>query len=397
MLNQEGKKYIDFLSGCGALNYGHNQQNLKQSLSEYFDNDGLVMGMDLDTEAKLNFFKYLDEIILTPRNLNYKIQLCGPTGTNAVEAALKLARKKTGRNEIIAFTNAFHGCSLGALSATANKSNRTSSASMLVGIQRMPFDGYMGNKIDMFDLMEKMIDDPSGGVNLPAAFILETLQAEGGLNSASIKWMKRLVALADKIGALIIIDEIQTGCGRTGTFFSFEHFGIHPDIIVLSKSLSGLGLPMSVLLMKPDLDIWEPGEHSGTFRGNNYAFVTATAALKVFWENKNLSKNVYAREKQIKKLLQPICNEFDLTFKGRGLLLGIELNTPENAKAIQEICFKKKLIVELCGPYSTVLKLLPPLNIDEDVTHKAIQIIIDAFYEVLYNKRINAVVGTLVR
>src|SRR6478672_5391769 len=270
-----GKRYLDFLAGAGSLNYGHNNPVFKAALVDYIMDDGITHSLDLHTTAKERFLQTMHDVILKPRGLaDYVMQFVGPTGTNAVEAALKIARKVTGRSNVIYFTNGFHGVSMGALAVTGNSYLRAAA---------MPFDGYFGDGVDTIAHLEKVLADPSGGMDTPAAVILETVQGEGGLNVARIDWLKRLEALCNKRGIVLIVDDIQAGVGRTGTFFSFEPAGIKPDVITLSKSLSGYGLPMALVVLKRELDVWRPGEHNGTFRGNNHAFVTATASIEHYW------------------------------------------------------------------------------------------------------------------
>ena len=181
-----------------------------------------------------------------------------------MEAALKLARKVTGRRPIVAFTNAFHGMTLGSLSVSASGRSRQAAGIQLDEIVRLPFEGFAGATTDDLDRYECMINDPSGGIDLPAAFIVEPIQGEGGLNCASPYRLRHLSRMAKRLGSLVIIDDVQAGCGRTGDFFSFEHAGISPDLICLAKSISGIGLPMALLLIKPEHDAWKPGEHNGT-------------------------------------------------------------------------------------------------------------------------------------
>ncbi len=237
----------------------------------------------------------MQEIVLEPRGLDYVIQFTGPTGTNAVEAALKIARKATGRTNVICFTNGFHGVSLGSLAVTGNEYFRRAAGVPLQGATAMPFDGYLGDGIDTLDHLQRMLEDSSSGLELPAAVILEAVQGEGGLNVASAGWLRRLQALCNAHKIVLIVDDIQAGCGRTGSFFSFEPAGLKPDIVTLSKSLSGYGLPLSVVLIKPELDVWKPGEHNGTFRGNNHAFITATATLEHYWRTPDFAESVRAK------------------------------------------------------------------------------------------------------
>lgn len=275
LTDEEGKVYLDFFAGAGTLNYGHNPAPLKAALISYLQDDGIVHSLDMGTVAKRCFLETFDELILKPRRLTYKLQFTGPTGANAVEAAMKLARQCAGRSSIVAFTNAFHGVSLGALAATGNKKFRRAAGQPLANTTFLPFEGYLPG-VDSIAYLRKLLEDPSSGLELPAAVIVETVQGEGGVNVASDDWLRALAALCKSFGILLIVDDIQVGCGRTGTFFSFETAGIEPDIVILSKSLSGYGLPMSLVLLKPAIDIWKPFAHNSTFRGNNPAFITAT-------------------------------------------------------------------------------------------------------------------------
>lgn len=364
MVDADGREYIDFLAGCASLNYGHNDPDMKKALIDHIEQDGLAQGLDLFTTSKRAFLRSFERLILEPRELDYKIQFCGPTGTNAVEAAMKLARKITKRTNIIAFTNGYHGVSMGALAATGNKKNRVGAELGLSGVSRAAFDGYLGDGYDTADILEKMLSDPSGGIDEPAAIILEPVQGEGGLNAATAQWMRKIAAIAKRHGALLILDEIQSGCGRTGTFFAFETLGITPDLVTLSKSISGYGLPMALLLIKPEHDIWRPAEHNGTFRGNNPAFVTAAAALDAYWADGQMEKQTLARGEQVEQTLLAICAEEPTAqFRGRGLVWGMEFEDPARASAVCARAFELGLLLETSGPQSEVVKLLPPLTI----------------------------------
>ncbi|MEQ8164525.1 MAG: diaminobutyrate--2-oxoglutarate transaminase, partial [Alphaproteobacteria bacterium] len=242
---EDGREYIDFLAGCSSLNYGHNDPDMQAALVEYVTSDGITHGLDMFTRAKQELLVAYEDIILKPRGMDYKLMFTGPTGANAVEAAIKLARKVTGRTNVIAFTNGFHGMTLGALAATGNAGKRGGAGIDLNGVHRAPFEGYFGPDVDTAGMLEQMLDDPSGGIDAPAAILVEPVQGEGGLNAASGEWLKKIEAIAKKHGALFILDDIQAGCGRTGTFFSFEEFGLDPDIVTQAKSLSGMGLPFA--------------------------------------------------------------------------------------------------------------------------------------------------------
>src|SRR5690554_6246978 len=259
--DENGKRYLDFFAGAGVLNYGHNPDRLKKALIDYVSADGITHALDMYTTAKRRFIERFQEVILAPRGMDYKLQFPGPTGTNAVESALKLARKVTGRERMVSFTNAFHGMTLGSLAVTGNGFKRAGAGVPLNNTLAVPFEGYLGDETDTLDYLARMLEDDGSGLDTPAAVIVETVQAEGGINVASIEWLRRLREVTREHGVLLIIDDIQVGCGRTGKFFSFEEAGIQPDMITLSKSLSGYGLPFALLLIQPEHDQWAPGEH----------------------------------------------------------------------------------------------------------------------------------------
>jgi diaminobutyrate-2-oxoglutarate transaminase len=369
MFDTQGGRYLDFLSGCATLNYGHNHPVLKQALLDYIDSDGIAHSLDLHTDAKAEFLQEFDDTILKPRGLRYKVMFTGPTGTNAVEAALKLARKATGRQHVIAFTNGFHGMSLGALACTGNAGKRSGAGVPLQHVSHEPFDGYFGPDVDTAELLEQRLNDPSSGLDAPAAILVETVQGEGGLNVASPEWLRAIARIAREQGALLIVDDIQAGCGRTGRFFSFEDAGIKPDIVTLAKSLSGMGLPFALTLFRPDLDIWEPGEHNGTFRGNCHAFVTATAALRHFWRDGEFLEAVEQRAELLGERLERIAalDPERMTVKGRGMMRGIDVGSGEMATAVTNAAFARGIVIETSGAYDEVVKILAPLTIDDTV------------------------------
>jgi len=375
---KSGKRYIDFLSAAGSLNYGHNHPDLKAALMDFISSDHIGNSLDLHTVAKQEFLLALEEIIFKPRGLDYVVQFCGPTGTNAVEAAMKLARKCKGRSNIVAFTNGFHGMTSGALAATANSGHRNGAGLPLQGVSRMPYEGYLGAKTDTLELFEKMLADPSSGLDHPAAVLVETVQGEGGHHAASVSWLRRLEKLCRANDMLLIVDEIQTGCGRTGTFFSFEEAGLKPDIVTLSKSISGLGLPLALVLFNRELDIWEPGEHNGTFRGNNFAFVTATAALKLFWADADFEARIAENSKLLENHLTAIQQTHEdeiVELRGRGMMRGLCFANPDKAARIAAECFHAGLIIERVGPKDEVIKCMAPVTISTDILKEGLDIL----------------------
>ncbi len=383
LTTEDGRDYTDFLAGCSSLNYGHNDPDMKAALVDYITSDGVTHGLDMHTDAKRAFLEAFRDIILKPRGMDYRLQFTGPTGANAVEAALKLARKVTGRTNVIAFTNGFHGVTAGALAATGNGYHRGGNGAPLNGVTRLPFDGYLGPDVDTSEILDKMLSDPSGGIDAPAAILVEPVQGEGGLNAASAAWMRKIERIARDHGALLIVDDIQAGCGRTGTFFSFEAFGIEPDIITMAKSLSGMGLPFAITLLKPGHDIWQPAEHNGTFRGNNHAFVTARVALEKFWQDESFAQSVRQKGDLLQSRLTAIAEPYGWGLRGRGMFRGIDVETGARASAICKHCFENGLIIETSGAHDEVVKILAPLTIPTAQFEAGLNILAEAVQTVM--------------
>ncbi|MCK2144193.1 diaminobutyrate--2-oxoglutarate transaminase [Streptomyces albidoflavus] len=385
LYDEDGHTYLDFFAGAGALNYGHNNPVLKRALIDYIERDGITHGLDMGTTAKRAFLETFQNVLLRPRDLPYKVMFPGPTGTNAVESALKLARKVKGRESIVSFTNAFHGMSLGSLAVTGNAFKRAGAGIPLVHGTPMPFDNYFDGTVQDFLWFERLLEDQGSGLNTPAAVIVETIQGEGGINVARPEWLRALADLCKRRDMLLIVDDIQMGCGRTGPFFSFEEAGITPDIVTLSKSIGGYGMPMSLCLFKPELDIWEPGEHNGTFRGNNPAFVTAAAALDAYWSDGQMEKQTLARGEQVEQALTAVLDEHGgesiVSIRGRGLVWGMEFADKSRAGAVSKRAFELGLLVETSGPESEVVKLLPPLTVSPDELDEGLRILARAVRE----------------
>lgn len=383
----DGKDYLDFLAGCGALNYGHNNDYIKKAVIDYLMEDNVSHAMDMYTEAKAEFIETFKTQILDPRNLSYKIMFCGATGTNAVEAALKLARKNKKRSNIIAFMGAFHGMTLGSLSLTTDQTSRNGAGVSLDNVTFLPYESGFRVKVDSLAYLETILHDDHSGVEKPAAVFVETVQAEGGINVASVEWLKRLEEICHENDILLVVDDIQVGCSRTGTFFSFERAGIHPDMVTLSKSIGGYGFPMSLLLIRDELDIWKPAEHNGTFRGNQVAFVAAKKAIE-FNNNTNLNADVKRKGELVANFMEkeilPLCPKF--SYRGIGLIWGIdfgEMEDKEFAHKVADKCFEKRMIIERAGRGDSVLKLLPTLTITDEELMKGLNIIKESIMEVL--------------
>jgi len=375
----DGRRYIDFFAGAGALNYGHNNPKLKAPLLDYLASDGIVHSLDMATTAKQRFLETFQRAILQPRNLDYKVQFPGPTGANAVESALKLARKVTGRESVISFTNAFHGMTLGALSVTGNSMKRAGAGIPLVHATPMPYDNYFDGVTEDFQWFGRVLDDSGSGLNRPAAVIVETVQGEGGLNVARVEWLQALADLCRTRDILLIVDDVQMGCGRTGPFFSFEAAGIVPDIVTLSKSVSGYGLPMALTLFRRDLDVWAPGEHNGTFRGHNPAFVTATQALQTYWQDDKFSAATFQKGELIRSRLDEIADRYDgVTARGRGMAQGLKFADTERAGEVCKAAFDRGALMETSGPSDEVVKLLPPLTTSREDLEAGLDILAES-------------------
>lgn len=383
----DGRAFLDFFSSAGSLNYGHNHPAIIEGVIRHLKSGAMISSLDMDTPAKFLFIERFDELILRPRGLNYKFQFTGPTGTNAVEAAIKLARKTTGRTNIFAFMGGFHGMTLGSLSATSNRNSRAAAGVIAPGVTFMPFPGRFEDGFDTIRYMEEVLDDNHSGVEIPAAVICETIQAEGGVNVAPVEWLRQLRELCTRRGILLIIDDIQVGCGRSGAFFSFERAGIAPDIVVLSKSLSGLGIPLSVVLMKEELDVWKAGEHSGTFRASQLGLAGAAGALDTFWTSTAFMDEVAGKVKIVSGFL---AKEFaglapEVTLRGHGMIQGVRFEGekgPERGAEARRMCFERGLIIETAGSGGCVVKLMPALTIGNDDLIKGLEILKGVVFEI---------------
>ncbi|GAA2331933.1 diaminobutyrate--2-oxoglutarate transaminase [Streptomyces kunmingensis] len=384
--DEDGRRYLDFFAGAGALNYGHNPPVLKRALMDYLDRDGVAHSLDMFTVARRHFLTALQETVLTPRALDYRVVFPGPGGANAVEAALKLARRVTGRTTVIGFTNSFHGMTLGALAVSGNAAKRAAAGVPLGHTVSMPYDGYVdaGNPGGFPELLDRMIGDSGSGLDKPAAVIVETVQGEGGVRAATDEWLRALAAVCRRHSVLLIVDDVQMGCGRTGPFFSFEDAGIVPDMVCLSKSIGGYGLPLALTLIRPDLDVWQPGEHNGTFRGVGPAFVTGAAALHAYWSGNDLEKAVRRAGERLALALGELADSHQdaaLTVRGRGLAAGLGFRAAEGATAgdiasrVSAEAFRRGLLVETSGADGSVVKLLPPLTVTDAELDQGVDIL----------------------
>tara|TARA_R110000823_G_scaffold27609_16_gene80465 strand:- start:29964 stop:31217 length:1254 start_codon:yes stop_codon:yes gene_type:complete len=383
LFDEDGNRFIDFFAGAGTLNYGHNPERAVEAQIQYLKDRRIAHGLDKATVAKKEFLETFVEKILKPRKMLYKLQFTGPTGTNCTEAAMKLARQATGRNTIIAFTNGYHGHTMGALAATGNEAYRDASYGARGSVNFMPFDGFLGD-VDTLYVFRRHLESKGSGLEHPAAVILETVQGEGGINVASKEWLQGVEKLCRDFDMLLIIDDIQVGNGRTGKFFSFEEAGIKPDLICLSKSIGG-GNPMAVLLIKPEVDVWSPGEHTGTFRGNSLAFLAAKELIDEYWSDDKLTQEVYRKSAIVLDALNALKAEFpalNCRVKGRGLVVGIETPIEGFADEVSAAAFERMLVSETCGADSYVNKLFVALTIEDEILHEGLELFAEAFREI---------------
>ncbi|WP_114854747.1 aspartate aminotransferase family protein [Brachybacterium sp. YJGR34] len=366
-VDEEGRSYLDFFAGAGVLNFGHNDPVMKRAVIDYLEADGVVHSLDTYTTAKRAFIQRFHEVVLAPRGMDHRMQFMGPTGSNAVEAALKLARAATGRREVVAFSHGFHGMTLGSLAATGNEAFRRWSGVPLENVVRLPFETAPGGRTALADYRSALLD-PSSGQTPTAAFLVETIQAEGGVNVASASWLHELQDLAREVGALFIIDDIQAGVGRTGHYFSFDGMDLDPDIVTLAKGLGGFGTPIAMNLNKPEIDDhWSPGAHTGTFRGQGISFVAGAAALDHFTDETFLA-GVLAKGEIMRERLEQLAaahRERGWTVRGRGMMQALDTGDGAFAARVQRTAFESGLLIGPCGSGGRVLKLIPPLTISE--------------------------------
>ncbi|MEU6347343.1 diaminobutyrate--2-oxoglutarate transaminase [Streptomyces sp. NPDC046977] len=390
LFTEDGQPYLDFFAGAGALNYGHNNPVLKQALLDYIARDGVSHALDMFTVARRDFLETFQNLVLMPRGLDYKMLFPGPGGANAVEAALKLARRVTGRQSVVSFTNSFHGMTLGALAVSGNVAKRAAAGVALTLATPMPYDGYPGVGESGPRHLDRLLSDGGSGLDRPAAVIVETVQGEGGLRAVGAEWLRDLAEVCKRHEVLLIVDDVQMGCGRTGTFFSFEDAGITPDMVCLSKSIGGFGLPLALTLIRPELDVWKPGDHSGTFRGVSGSFVTGAEALRAYWSDRLLEKSTRDRGERIATALGAVVAEHPeaaLEVRGRGFAAGLRFTTPGAARAVCAAAFGTGLLMETSGAAGDVVKLLPPLTISDDDLDEGLGIIRTCVSSVLARRK----------
>ena len=389
----DGNVFIDFLTGAGVLSLGHNHPELVAVAAEQLGR--FCHGLDLPTPAKDAFTEAQLSMLPVGMQDRTRVHFCGPTGANAVDAAIKLCKTATGRGDVIAFQGGFHGTTHLGMALTGLVANKSPVQNGVPGVHFFPFSNCAdcplglsraGCATNCVELLERSLRDPNGGIPLPAAVIVEMVQGEGGVVAADPEFVRRLRRLTRELGVPLVVDEVQTGCGRTGTWFAFEQYDIEPDVIVASKALSGIGQPVAIILYDERLDVWAPGAHTGTFRGNQLAFAAGAAAVRIVRRDDVLG-NVRARAAQIAQHLEGLrTHPWVHDVRGRGLMWGIELADPVDgrpgrlAERVQARCLAEGLIVELGGRDDRVVRLLPPLNVVAEVVDVACSILLDAIH-----------------
>jgi len=388
----DGNVFIDFLAGAGVLSLGHNHPELVAAATEQM---GIFThGLDMPTPAKDAFTEAQLSMLPATMRDRMKIQFCGPTGANAVDAALKLCKTATGRGGVVSFQGGFHGSSHAAMAMTGNVGQKRPIANGMPGVSFFPFSSCSRCPLALdpetcqtncVSFLERALRDPNGGLELPAAVIMEMVQGEGGVIPARREFVQRVRQLTRELGIPLIVDEVQTGCGRTGSWFAFEQYDIEPDVIVASKALSGMGLPVAIVIYAEELDTWAPGAHTGTFRGNQLAFAAGSKTIEIIQRDDVLG-NVRARGEQIADRLSELAGHPGvLEIRGRGLMWGIELVAPGDGRTVSELAeevqaraLRSGLIVELGGRDDCVVRMLPPLNVTAEVVDIALSILLQA-------------------
>lgn len=377
-----GREYLDCLAGAGALALGHNHPVVVDAIRRALDDETPLQTLDLATPLKDRFTDELFASLPTEFARDYKIQFCGPSGSDAIEAALKLVKTATGKRSVLAFHGAYHGMTQGSLSVSGDCGPRQPISGLSAETHFLPFPldrdcpfgiGGAAGAAMSARYIEHMLGDHKSGASSVAAMILEPVQGEGGVNPAPDDWLRAMRHLTRRNGIPLIYDEVQTGLGRTGRLFAFEHSGATPDILVLSKAIGG-GLPLAVVVYHRDLDTWAPGAHAGTFRGNQLAFATGAAAIR-FVRDQGLAEHAERQGVRLREALEDIVASAGVaaTVRGRGLMVGVAIDARsdmhesggEFARRVQRECLERGLIVELGGRSGSVIRFLPPLIVSE--------------------------------
>ena len=374
LIDVSGKRYLDFLTGAGVHVLGHNHPKVCAAIAA--DREPLVNGLDLLTTAKLAFVEALRSVLPGRMADTHKLHFCGPTGSDAIEAAMKLAYRATGRRGVIAFSGGYHGMTQGALSLTSSRRLREAGLLYPGAVSFCafpyplrfppPFNTPAAATAFCLAQFELMLEDDHSGVDPPGLVMIEAVQGEGGNHVAPPDFLQRIAALCRKFGILLALDEIQSGMGRTGRWFAFEHAAIEPDIVCLSKGVGG-GYPLSLLLFDRRLDCWNAGDHIGTFRGQQIAMTAGRATLQTI-ASERLVERAATAGARLKDRLQALAAKGPVAeVRGVGLMLGFEMAADGSiARKLQQLLFNEGVIVETGGRGGRVVRILPPLTVSDD-------------------------------
>lgn len=381
--DEDGNVFIDFLGGAGVLALGYGHPELVAAVRAQAGE--LTHGLDFPTAVKDEFTTKLIDTLPAGMRATTRLHFCGPTGANAIEAAIKLCKKATGRGEIVAFQGGFHGMTHATMAVSGDPTPRSDVANVMPGVHFLPFaychDCPLGLRPDTCDTncadyVERALSGSHSGIGRPAAVLLEVVQGEGGTVVAPVEFVRRVRDVTARLDIPLIVDEVQTGCGRTGEWYAFGHYGIEPDVVVLSKMLSGIGMPVAVVAYHERLDGWRPGSHTGTFRGNQLAFAAGAAYFDIVRRDRILA-NVRAQGAAARANLDALRAETGgmiTDVRGLGLMIGVEFGDAATATAVQRAAVRLGLMLETGGRNGAVVRMLPPLNIDQDTLATALQI-----------------------
>lgn len=382
-----GNVYIDCLAGAGSLALGHNHPVVQEAIINTVKSDLPLLTLDITTPVKEEFVDEIFSCLPHEFSKDARIQFCSPSGSDAIEAATKLVKHATGRRTMMAFHGGYHGMTHGALSMMGNLGPKNNISGLMADVHFMPYSNY-GNVDPQWNLnyIENVLTDPESGIVKPAGMLMEVVQGEGGVIPSDDEWLRQIRRVTKENDVPLMIDEVQTGMGRTGKIFAFEHSGIIPDVLVLSKAIGG-SLPLAVVIYNKSLDKWGPGSHAGTFRGNQMAMAAGVATIK-YIKNNNLVEHVNNMGNKLRTHLEQVMSSsnFISEVRGRGLMLGVQIVNKENngkpygelARIIQRECFERGLVIEVGGRDSGVVRFLPPLIINENQIDTIGQIFADA-------------------
>ncbi|MFC7045768.1 aspartate aminotransferase family protein [Halobacteriaceae archaeon GCM10025711] len=386
----DGNTFIDLFAGIGVLNVGHSNPYVVEAVNE--QTGKLVHTVDFPTEARLDLIEKLNEIAPGGLPDNNRVVFGGPTGSDAIEATIKLAKYNTGGSGLIAFRGAYHGGSAGALSLTGGKKYKESYTPLLPDVNHVPYPYPFQQGVSEDEAVERSLDsvrelleDPYSGLANPAGIWVEPVQGEGGVVTPPEGFLPGLKEIAEANDVPLVVDEIQTGFGRTGKWFASEWEGVTPDVMPMAKAIGGIGLPLSATMYHEDLDTWKPGGHVGTYRGNVPAMVGGTRAIE-YIQAHDLLAHARSLGEDIRARFRDLAEETDAIgdVRGRGLFIGVEFvdedGNPdkETVKAVQQYCYEHGVLVWTAGRYGNVLRLIPPLVLTEELADVAMEIIGDA-------------------